>query len=351
MDSRQKQRAVIEFLTLEKETVGAIHKRLQMVYGDDTVDRSTVGRWARRTATEKGHADVHDRPRCGRPQSARTEATIEKANDIIMEDRRVTVTGLSLKLDVGEATVCRIIMNLGFSKVCARWVPRQLTDAHKEQRRTICSELLGRFDVDGPDFLGRIVTGDETWLHHFDPETKRQSMEWHHVTSPRTKKFKSVPSAGKIMATVFWDSEGVILVDIMAKGTTINSDAYVQTLKKLYARLRRVRPNRQMKDVLLQHDNARPHTSLRTMETIATFGWTVLPHPPYSPDLAPSDFHLFGSLKDGMRGIHFSDDESLVKAAKQWLKGAGAEFYRRGIHALVPRWRMAVANDGDYVEK
>src|ERR1051325_8598907 len=62
-----------------------------MVYEDNTIDRSTVGRWAKRTAAEKGHADVHDRPRCGRPQSARTEATIEKANDIIAEDRRVTV--------------------------------------------------------------------------------------------------------------------------------------------------------------------------------------------------------------------------------------------------------------------
>ena len=70
IDVRQKQRAVIEFLTLEKQTVGDIHKRLQMVYGDDTVDRSTVGRWAKRTAAEKGHADVHNRPRCGRPQSA-----------------------------------------------------------------------------------------------------------------------------------------------------------------------------------------------------------------------------------------------------------------------------------------
>ena len=106
-----------------------------------------------------------------------------------------------------------------------------------------------------------------------------------------------------------------------------------------------------MNDVLLQHDNARPRTSRRTMEMITTFGWTVLPHPPYSPDLAPSDFCLFGSVKDGIRGTHFPDDESFVKAAKEWLKGAGVEFYRRGIEALVPRWRKAVTNDGDYVEK
>ena len=60
-------------------------------------------------------------------------------------------------------------------------------------------------------------------------------------------------------------------------------------------------PTWDMANVLLQHDNARPHTSIRTMEAITSFGWTVIPHPPYSPDLAPSDYHLFGPMKEGLR--------------------------------------------------
>jgi len=66
--------------------------------------------------------------------------------------------------------------------------------------------------------------------------------------------------------------------------------------------------------MLIQHDNARPHTSLRTQEAIAKFGWIVLHHPPYSPDLTPSDFHLFGPLKDSLRGTRFEDDESVIRA-------------------------------------
>jgi len=69
--------------------------------------------------------------------------------------------------------------------------------------------------------LSRIVTGDETWAHHYEPETKRQSMEWHHPQSPRKEKFKTTPSAGKVMITVFWDVDGVILVDMMARGETL----------------------------------------------------------------------------------------------------------------------------------
>ena len=88
-------------------------------------------------------------------------------------------------------------------------------------------------------------------------------MEWHHTTSPRKKKFKAVPSAGKILATVFSDCEGVILIDVLPSGQTIKSDVYVETLK-LKKRFRRVRSHKDVTRVLLQHENARPHTRLRT---------------------------------------------------------------------------------------
>ena len=105
------------------------------------------------------------------------------------------------------------------------------------------------------------VAMNETWVHHFKPESKRASMEWQHPTSPHSKKFKSHQSAGKVMVTVFWNSVGVILVDFMSKGATIISDVYINTLKKLKARICKI---------LLQHDNARPHTSLKTCEIISS---------------------------------------------------------------------------------
>jgi len=81
------------------------------------------------------------------------------------------------------------------------------------------------------------------------------------------------------MITIFWDNDVVILVDVMARGETIISDAYIKTLQKLKQRYRRVRPKRNPGDILIQHDNIRPHTSLRTQEAIAKFGWNVPTHP------------------------------------------------------------------------
>jgi len=121
-------------------------------------------------------------------------------------------------------------------------------------------------------------------------------------------------------------------------------------LTKLKARISRVRPEKKT-TFLLQHDNARPHTSLKTVEHTVNLGWTVIPHPPYSPDSVPSDFHLFGPMKDGLRGQHFPSNDTVVRAVKQWATSVGADFYERSMQALVHRWRKCVANGGDYVEK
>ena len=73
--------------------------------------------------------------------------------------------------------------------------------------------------------------------------------------------------------------------------------------------------------------------------------------PPYSPDLAPSDFHIFGSLKDALRGARFEDDASVIRAVRKWLREQERNWYREGMHSLVSRWRKVVDVDGDCVEK
>jgi histone-lysine N-methyltransferase SETMAR len=88
------------------------------------------------------------------------------------------------------------------------------------------------------------------------------------------------------------------LTDVMPRGEAINSDAYIRMLSELRKHFKLVWPHKTPTEILLQLDNARPHTSLKATEAITKFGWTVLPHPPYSPDLAPSDFQLLGDLND-----------------------------------------------------
>ena len=91
------------------------------------------------------------------------------------------------------------------------------------------------------------------------------------------------------------------------------------------------------KGVILQHDNARPHCPRRTLEKINSLGWEVLPHPPYSPDIAPSDFHLFRSLQHFLSGIFFSNLDDIQNAISGYFAQKPADFYRLGIENLHSR--------------
>jgi hypothetical protein len=104
---------------------------------------------------------------------------------------------------------------------------------------------LLRYADEGEDMLNRIFTGDESWVHHYQPESEHASMEWKHSSSPRsTRKFKVMPSARKVMLTVFWDSQGVLLAHFQKHDENVNSASYCEVLLKLRDATRRKHPGK-----------------------------------------------------------------------------------------------------------
>jgi hypothetical protein len=114
------------------------------------------------------------------------------------------------------------------------------------------------------------------------------------------KKAKAIFSAGKIMATVFWDSKGIIHLDFLTVQKTINEQYYSTLLNKKVKMAIRSKRRKRQDSVFFLQDNTRPHTAALIMATALKLKRDVLPHPPYSPDLAPSDYHLFGPMR-GLR--------------------------------------------------
>jgi hypothetical protein len=108
---------------------------------------------------------------------------------------------------------------------------------------------------EGENMLNRIVTGDESWMHHYHPQSKSASMEWKHSTSHSTKKFKVMPSARKVMLTMFWDSQALLLAHFQKHGENVNSALYCEVLLKLQNAIRRKRPGQLARGVLLYHDD------------------------------------------------------------------------------------------------
>ena len=201
------------------------------------MSRANFYKWVQ--AFKDGRESITDDLRSGRPVDISTPEAVQAVEDLIKSDRRVTLDEIATKLDISHGTVYAIVREkLHFSKVSCRWVSKMLTDDHKMQRLMASRASLRRYKKEGDAFLSRIVTTDETWVFHYEPELKRQS-----------------------------------------------------------------------------------------------------------------DFHLFGPLKETIKGIHFQTDEEVKAAVSNWLRTQSTEFYAKGIDNLISRWNKCVAKEGDYVEK
>jgi len=131
----------------------------------------------------------------------------------------------------------------------------------------------------------------------------------------------------KLSPQFFWDQDGILLIGYIPKGPTINAEYYSSLLVQLKDILKEKCCGKVTKRVLFLHDNAPVHQTLATQKKQAYLGFQCLDHPPYSPDLAPSDYHPFPGLKKQLEGRHFSSDVEVIAAAETWLDGQPSDFF------------------------
>ncbi|UYV72579.1 hypothetical protein LAZ67_9003841 [Cordylochernes scorpioides] len=146
---------------------------------------------------------------------------------------------------------------------------------------------------------------------------------------------RSQRSAGKVLLTIFWDVDGPICLDFLSSRQRMNSNLYCDILvNKLKPGIRNKRRGKLSKGVLLLHDNARPHTSCKTVSTIIKL------------DLAPSDYFLFGLLKKELKGKRFDSDEDVQKVVQDFFHTLPKSAYKEGIYKLPERWRRCIESQG-----
>jgi hypothetical protein len=154
------------------------------------------------------------------------------------------------------------------------------------------------------------------------------------------------------MLIMFCDSQGVLLAHFQKHGEKVNSALYCEVLLKLQDATSTKCPGQLARRVLLHNDNARPHTAQATQERIQELQWELPEHLPHSPDLVPSDFHLFGLLKKKhLGGKRFTSDEEVETEVQQWLRQQSKHFYGAGFDALVKRCDKHINVSGGYVKK
>ena len=134
---------------------------------------------------------------------------------------------------------------------------------------------------------------------------------------------------------VFWDRYGVLLLDYHPNGQTINAQVYCDTLQRLRRAIQNKRQGLLSSGVVLLHNNARLHMAWQTTALLQQFRWDTMDHPPYSPDLAPSDYHLFLHMKRFLSGKQFHSDAEVKTTVRSWLQQQAVDFFDTGIQKLV----------------
>ena len=157
-------------------------------------------------------------------------------------------------------------------------------------------------------------------------------------------------STGKVLASIFWDQDGILLIDYLPKGQTINAEYFLPLLVQLKESLKEKCRWKVTKGVLFLHDNVPAHPALATQKKLAYLGFQCLDHPPCSSDLAPLDYRLFHGLKKQFKGHHFSSDAEVIAATENWLDGQPSEFVLSGLQKLEQRAKTCMELCGKCVE-
>nr|CAH7751414.1 unnamed protein product [Callosobruchus chinensis] len=235
------QRINLKFLVKLGKSPSECFQLLKEVFGDNCMSRTRVFEWHKRFS--EGREEVEDDERTGRPVTSRIEENIKKVNEIVRKDRRLSLRMISDLSNIDRETVRKILHeDLKMTKVCAKMVPKNLTPEQKENRKNICIDIMQQLEAD-PGLLEKVVTCDKTWIFQYDPETKRQSMHWKTQSSPRMKKARMSKSKLKAMLIIFFDVRGVIMVEWVPQGQTVNQKYYIEVLEKLRERVRKKRPD------------------------------------------------------------------------------------------------------------
>ncbi|EYC12537.1 hypothetical protein Y032_0047g1535 [Ancylostoma ceylanicum] len=318
------------------KTAAESHRSLCEAFGKDVISESQCRRWFQRFRS--GDEDLEDEP------LARGRSVIddEVLREVVESDPKQTTRELAVRFECSHMTIKNHLNAIGKSSRCGKWVPHQLTADNLGARIAISQILLRCSKSCG--FFENILTSDEKWVMFDNTIKKPQWLSKGEQPSPTPK-----PDihGKKVMLCVWWNMKGLLYMEVLNSDQTVTADLYAQQLGRVDQALRRqgVEPT----EVKFLHDNARPHVAKITQQKIEELGWELLPHPPYSPDLAPSDYHLFRSMQHSLAEKKFNNREEITLWLSSYFDMQPSQFFENGIRFLRRRWRRVIDNNGEFI--
>jgi Transposase. len=323
-------------------------EKLISVFGDAAPSKTMVYKWFAEFKRERPTFD--DDVREGRPCTSVVAEKIDGVREMITADRHVTYQEIKSSLGIAAKQIHAILHDhLNVRKICSRWIPHNLNAAQKQARVNWCKEMLKKFDQGRSNSVYYIVTGDETWVYSYEPETKQQSCVWVFQSELKPTKVVRSRSVSKKMIACFFGKTGHVASVALEDRRTVNSDWYTSIcLPEVIAKIRR---NNVKRRIIVHHDNASAHTAQRTIDFLSSENIEIMTHCPYSPDLSPNDFFLFPNIKNKLRGKRFASPEEAVEAFNLCVSEVPRSEWRRCFEDWFHRMKKCIDLKGEYFEK
>ena len=226
-----------------------------------------------------------------------------------------------------------------------------LTDEQKQSQVGLASQVIEKYDKCDPRRLEEIVTGDETWIYHFQPDSKAKNKVWVSSEGDRPVMARRCKTSNRMLFVIFFDWKGPVLQIPVPKGSSVTGKFYRESvLTQLVDFYQKRRPCTGVHSIKLLHGNAPAHKSAMVQEYLKKSGLNVLDHPPYSLDLSPCEFWLFPRLKEMLAGHRFESHCGIGSALYQCPQHIPKEDYWVAFRKWVDRCKMCVEADRAYFE-
>lgn len=301
-----------------------IFQSLNDTFGNNFVTKSFVQFWA--SKFRNGQMTTSSQPRPGQKILVSETDFLEYTQS----HPDATTEQMSSHFGVSKGCIRKRLKKLGYKSRIRQWIPQELNEQQMATRVRICQERLVQIRRQR-SFFDNLITMDEKYVMYENPFKQRY---WYHpdrpvvVQEPQRRQFCS-----KVHLVVFWDQFGILHYSLEPERSRLNSTRFCEILQEVSNSIREKRPHlaSDQSKVLLLMDNARCHTSRETTEKINQLKWQVLEHPPHSPDLAPSDFFLFLSLSQALKGKTFNDVIEVEMFLEDYFqeKDNQGDFWRR----------------------
>lgn len=347
---RNEMRAILWYNFKRGLDVDACFNELKSTIGDVAPSKTTVYLWFRKFRC--GHFDLEDEPREGRPKTVTDDKNVSLVAAKIEEDPSITYAQLEETLGIDAHSLHQIIHeHLGLSKKIARWVPHDLTPDQKQDRVDFAKDFLKIFNDGKSSKFAKLVTGDETWIHFYDPLSRNQSREWSAYGAAPATKSKRQRSAGKVMVAVFFTRSEILPIIELEEGCTVTAHWFATIcLPKVLDEITIRNPKSGLRRWSIHFDNAPAHTANQTTALLDATGINLVQPAPYSPDLAPCDFFLFPQIKKNLRGIRFSTRAEVLTAVQNELEKIEKRDLEVCFDAWISRLQKCIEIGGNYVE-